>query len=460
MHVTSRLFGKRMGGAVVLSILCLSSWPAQCAQPEDKETIRLLVRRIERLEARVSELEAKQRRAGTTSHEPVSDPGNMDMTETASAPRQQSNSNTEAFGKSQEAPSGHLEPDANQSESVMTDRMDLSNTLLNIRGFGDVSFHGDTGRGDTNTFSLGQLDLFVSSDIADKFRFLSEIVFEGGPDNIYGTVEGSKNAFSVDVERYLLMYSRNEYLNLSVGRGHTAIGYYNTAYHHSTWMQTTVDRPFLFAFEDRGGILPVHYVGLAANGAIRSSKLGLNYIAEFGNGRASRTPLTSEPVQNEMSDTNRKAFNLALFARPPALHGFQAGVSIYRDVLAPASSPRIGESILAAHAVLIRPKFEWLNEALMDRHASFGTSAVFHTTGFYSQISRQWGSYRPYFRYEYLNASNNEPVFSDVALRHGPLFGIRYDATESVALKLQYSYTFLRNQAAVQGLTAQVGFTF
>jgi len=124
------------------------------------------------------------------------------------------------------------------------------------------------------------------------------------------------------------------------------------------------------------------------------------------------------------------------------------------------SDPKIGESIFAAHAVLIRPKFEWLSEALLDRHAPFGSSIVFHTPGFYTQISRQIGSYRPYFRYEYLNVAHNEPVFPDVALRHGPLFGIRYDATEAVALKFQYNYTFLRNQPGVTGLTAQVGFTF
>jgi hypothetical protein len=122
----------------------------------------------------------------------------------------------------------------NTSESVVTDRMDLSNTLRRIRVFWDVSFHGDTSRGDTSWFSLGQLDLFITSDISDKYKVLNEIVFEGGPDNIYGTNIGPENSFGADVERYLLQYSHNQYLNLLGGRGHTAIGYYNNAYHHST----------------------------------------------------------------------------------------------------------------------------------------------------------------------------------------------------------------------------------
>lgn len=134
----------------------------------------------------------------------------------------------------------------------MNDRMDLSKTLLRIRGFGDVALHGDTQHGDTTSFSLGQLDLFITSDMSDQFKFLSEVVFEAGPDNIYNVQVGPENSFSVDIERYLLQYSYNDYFNLAIGRGHTAIGYYNTAYHHSTWLQTTTDRPFLFEFEDRG----------------------------------------------------------------------------------------------------------------------------------------------------------------------------------------------------------------
>jgi len=46
----------------------------------------------------------------------------------------------------------------------------------------------------------------------------------------------------------------SERLSEHIGRRyHTAIGYYNTAYHHSTWFQTTTGRPFLFEFEDKGG---------------------------------------------------------------------------------------------------------------------------------------------------------------------------------------------------------------
>jgi len=188
--------------------------------------------------------------------------------------------------------------------------------------------------------------------------------------------------------------------------------------------------------------------------------MGLHYVAEVGNGRASRDPLNEEPVQNEIDDQNHKAFNLALFARPEAVPGLQTGFSFYRDLLSPQNQPPIDESILAAHAVLIRPRYEWLNEALLDRHTYRGTSTTFNTPGFYTQVSKQFGSYRPYLRYQYVNAPNNEPVFPDVELRHGPSAGVRFDASESVALKFQYDYTFLRNQPGISQLELQMGFTF
>ena len=425
-----RIFPSLLG--ILLSTAILRAQQPVDAAAADKQTLQLLLQRIDQLEARVKQLEAAKQQAA-----PVSPPSALPQT---SAP-----------------PASETEL---QTDSAVTERMDAGKTLLRMRGFGDITLHGDSQRHDTTAFSLGQLNLFITSDISEKFKFLSEIVFEGGPDNIFGETRGENNSFGVDVERLVLQYSRSDYFKLAVGRYHTAIGYYNTAYHHSTWFQTTTGRPFLFQFEDRGGILPVHTVGASASGLIPSGHLGLHYVAEVGNGRASRSPITEEPVQNVVDDHNHKAFNLALFVRPDAVRGLQVGFSAYRGLLVPANLPRIGETILAAHAVLVRSKFEWLNEALVVRHAPNGIPRVFNTPGFYTQVSKQFGSYRPYFRYQYVNASRTEPIFPDVGLRQGPSVGLRYDASETVALKLQYDYTALRGQPAVNALALQVGFTF
>jgi hypothetical protein len=427
------VIGKSAAAFLFVLLMCpvlLAEQPAS-AKDSDQETIRALVLRVEQLEARVALLEASRQSAPT----PVSAPVAV-ATEAAPEPRPQAT--TEQM------------PAQEPEHAVEPQRMDTK-TLMQIRGFGDVTLHGSDQKGNHTAFSLGQLNLFVTSDISERFRLLSEIVFEA---------DQQTNMFGVDVERLLLQYSHNDYFNLAVGRYHTAIGFYNTAYHHSAWLQTAVGRPFLFQFEDNGGILPIHNVGVSASGLVPGTgRLGLHYVAEVGNGRASSSP-NAEAVQNVFDENNGKAVNLALFARPDAIRGLQLGFSFYHDGLQPTGSPNIGEEIFAAHAILQKPNFEWLNESLMIRHAPQGQAHVFDTPGFYSQLSKAFGPYRPYVRYQYVNESNAEPVFPFVGLQYGPSFGLRYDPTEAVALKLQYDRTAFRQQPAVNGLTLQFAFTF
>lgn len=320
---------------------------------------------------------------------------------------------------------------------------------LKIRGFSNILWSGTDQKGTTNSFALGQTDLFITSVLSRRIDMLSEVVFEADTNNNMG----------VDLERMLLRYSFNDYFKLSAGRYHTAIGFYNTAYHHSTWMQTAIDRPFIFQFEDDGGILPIHNVGLSATGIIPSGNLGLHYVAEIGNGRASRTPL-EEAVQNRVSDHNGKAFNLALFARPQMLPGLQFGASYYHDSLVPEGFPTVHEQIAAAHVVYQGTHFEFLNEALLIRHSWAATPAAFNTPAFYTQISEGIGLFRPYFRYQYLNASDVEPIFGDVGRRNGPSFGFRYDIGEFASFKTEYDRTDLRQTKPVNGITTQLDFTF
>jgi len=418
-------FFLRIAGATLLTVLIPS--PAVQAQqsgtapPNEAETVAELLKRVQHLEALLKQIEEERAKSAAPA--------------TPAAPAEATHANVPPAPAAAEPEHGMGMPELGPH--------------LQIRGFSDVTLHGSNEKGTHTAFSLGQLNLFITSEISERFKILSEIVFEAN----------ETNALGVDVERLMLQYSPNDYFKIAVGRYHTAIGYYNTAYHHSTWLQTAIGRPFLFEFEDGGGILPIHNVGVSASGRIPSGTLGLHYVAEFGNGRASRSPL-DEAVQNRVDENNHKAFNMALLARPESIQGLQAGFSVYRDVLIPDGSPRIGETILSLHAVYVRPGFEWLNEALVIRHALLGQSRVLHTPGGYTQISRRFGSYRPFFRYEYINAPSDEPIFSDVGLRHGPSAGLRFDANDAVALKFQYDHTMQRRRPAFDMLTLQFAFTF
>jgi hypothetical protein len=73
---------------------------------------------------------------------------------------------------------------------------------------------------------------------------------------------------------------------------------------------------------------------------------------------------------------------------------------------------------------------------------------------------KAFGGYRRYFRYQYVNESDSEPVFPLAGLQYGPSAGLRFDASEAVALKLQYDRTVFRHQPSVNGLALQFAFTF
>lgn len=442
---------------IVLNVNAIAAQQVDREDDVDAHTIKVLLRKIEQLEdaqkqlqERVAQLENAQRGVaqGSTIQSPAAGVIGKPQQTLAPDPTAQSAAH---FGTASEAPA------VMQGEEASPERIEENRTLLNIRGFGDYTFHGQNQKGTATSFSLGQIDLFITSNISERFRFVTDLVFE----------KGTTNDFEEDLERVLLEYRYNDYFKLEFGRYHTAIGYYNLAFRHSSWWQTAMGRPYLFLFEDEGGILPGHNVGVSASGEIPSGALGLHYIAEAGNGRA---PNPSEPVQNFVDLNHHISLDFNIFARPEAAPGFQVGFSAYRDVLSPINSARVGETILDTYAVFTRSKFEWLNEGLLIRHAPEGLPHVFNTPGFYTQVSEGIGPFRPYFRYQYVNAPDNEPIFLPaygvpVGLQYGPSIGVRYDFSESVATKLQYDYTDMRRvrgitQPAISQLGVQLTFAF
>lgn len=397
---------------------------------DEGESLSQMRAQMKQLEARIEELEAKQAKTDAprtaTEMPPVAALAEPVANAVPEPPRTAAQASVN---------------DAQHDEMVM------GSPRMQIQGFADINYRASTQRGTTNSFSLGQLDLFMTSKLSERFSVLGELIIAAN----------QQNQFSIEVHRLLLKYQPNDYFSLSAGRYHTAIGYYNTAYHHGSWFQTAADRPLIFAFESSGGILPLHNVGFSVTGRIPHAPFGLRYIAEVGNGRASRTRLDA-PVQSVIDENNGKAFNLGLFARPSSIRGLQTGFSVYRDQLTPEGSPKIGQSILAGYVVYQNPRYEFLNELVMVRHNLNGR--VFQTPGFYTQVARRFGNAKPYFRYQYINVPGDDPVFADVGRRNGPALGLRYDLTDFAAFKAQADRTQRRGLETFNDLILQLAFTF
>jgi hypothetical protein len=396
-----------MRGLLLLWPLVVQAAVLQAPPGSDQELVRPLLARVERLEAQVGEPKVQQ-------GDPVV---------------------------------AAKKPEPQMAMPAAAEVSDFPN--IRFQGFADVGYGWSDTSGDHNAFGLGQFNLFITSTLSSRLSVIAETVFEAN----------ERNEFGVDLERLLLQASLSPYFTLSVGRYHTAIGWYNTAYHHSAWMQTAVGRPFLFEFEDGGGILPIHNVGLSATGKIPSGAWNLRYIAEVGNGRASRSPL-DEPVQNVRDENAGKAVNLGLMMRPDALPGFQAGVSVYRDRLTPEGASAVDQTIVAGHAIYQSSVFEWLTEGLVIRNTVRDTGRPYDTWGFYTQAARQFRMLKPYVRYQYVDVPSDGPYFSEVGRMFGPSIGVRWDFSQLGAFKFQYDHTSHRGAASVNRVTAQLSFAF
>ena len=337
---------------------------------------------------------------------------------------------------------------------------------LKIRGFFDVDFGSGAAANSlvyplpssNSVFRAGEFDLFMSSKLSEKWSFVGELVIGTDQSNTWG----------IDLERYQLTYRASPHFEVSAGRYHTAIGYYNTAFHHGTWFQTAAGRPFMYFFEDSGGLLPVHSVGITTTGLVPGSgALNLHWVAEIGNGRGS--DLGSAQVQNFVSDRSAKDVNFAVYIKPQWAPGLQVGGSYFIDRLYPPSSTglqRVDEHVSSAYAVYNNGTYELLAEGvLLTNKATGGTKTAdgnktYDTPLWYAQASRKFNIYRPYFRYQFVNSPLADTVNVFTGRYQGPSVGLRVDVTAYAAFKVQYNRVDRGPLPAQNGFTAQMAFAF
>jgi hypothetical protein len=348
------------------------------------------------------------------------------------------------------------------------------------RGFGEVDYKVLNQRtaelgtygfvpGSAGNFYTGDFDLFLTSRLTDKASVLSEIDFEAQDAQTY----------KIDLRRMLFKYDRNDHLRISLGRYQTNTGYYNWAFRSASWLQTTADRPLVMEFATDGGILPTQAVGISVTGTIPSGKLGLNYIAEYGSSDTIRPDINNDGLLNDENNGNN--INVGLFLSPDSIPGLRIGGSIYHDQISdlvdlastgqqigtqgagsnvPSPSARWNQTIVNGHVIYIAHGFEFLNEGFLIRHAPIGQGETFNTPAFYSQFSKKLGQIRPFFRYQYVNASPQNVIYNEVDLRYGPSFGARYDLNSFLAFKAQLDNTVRRGLPNLNGLHLQLSGTF
>ena len=335
-----------------------------------------------------------------------------------------------------------------------------------------VSMYGDvdgvlkttgTRAGTEDGFSAAKLDLFATTTV-DRWLFLAETMFEAG----------DENSFALDVERVEIGYLYRNWLRVLVGRFHSAIGYYNDAFHHGTYFMVPAERPTMVEFEDGGGLIPAHNVGIHVDGRFAIGDDHVHYDVELANGRAA-DPLE---IQNN-HDTNRpKSVNLRLRYEPAgSLDGLVVGANLYFDGIPGGPPPtdtgevtavghgRLHEWIVGAHAAYFEHDLHFVTEAVMVQHTELETGARVRTYAAFGEVGRAFDKVTPYARYEWTRFPREGDTFyaktADDSYQTASL-GVKHATSDNIALKAQAAVTFLRAPGVdpLVTLTAQVAFAF
>ncbi len=315
---------------------------------------------------------------------------------------------------------------------------------LELRGFGQVQYTASSvdaqgSNAGSNEFSLGTLDFFPTAKLSDRVSMLAEIGFEAGTDN----------ETHVDVERYIVKYRVSDAFNVQLGRFHTTLGYWNEAFHHGEWLQTSIDRPEVLKFEDDGGPLPVHLVGAVFKGHQEALATGLDWTVEVGNGRGP----TPDPPETVVDANDSKAVNLALSIAPEALEGLRFGGGIYldrvpsnADAAAGALHGEFDERIVDLFTAFRDSKWEFEAEYFAIDHRVPNGSF-----GWYTQFARHFGSWTPYVRVDDLHLDDADPYYANHDDRTTYSVGVRWDVCAWDVLKLQFDYTDVDAQGSGAG---------
>ncbi len=382
------------------------------------------VKLIEKLSARITELER-----GSAAARAVAASASASASVTDAVPARQAQQAQEL---------AELQESVNQlSTSLGTRDHELG---LPLHGFADAgaAWSGGPDPIKLRGFSVGSVDLYLTPQFGDRVKSLAEIVFEFDR-NGTGTT---------DLERLQLGYTVSDELTVWLGRFHAPFGLWNTYFHHGANLQTSIYRPRFIEFEDRGGVMPAHAVGLWATGKTRLGAGRITYDAYLSNGPAIRH---REIDPNSYTDDNHgKLLGLNLGYQPGGLlsgltlgvHGFGSRVNAYEASGAALSA--ISLRVAGGYFGYDANEWEAIGEYYNFRNTESGTGLARSSNAWFIHIGRAFGSLTPYVRYERASLNPHDTYFS--AQRSGRSYergvlGTRYALDARSSFKLELSHT-------------------
>jgi hypothetical protein len=309
-----------------------------------------------------------------------------------------------------------------------------------IKGFADVNTIVQNSK---LSFNLGEQDLFINSELNDRFTFLGETVFKFSV--------GSPTTFDLSIERIVFKYNFSGNHNIILGKHHTPLNYWNDTYHHGRVFFPTVGRPLVF--EDN--FIPLHTTGVGIQG-MNLGDVQFGYDVLVGNGIGS----------NDFTDNDKaKSFTGAIHIKP--VQDLRIGASYYHDHISQGARVHDGhllekavkQQLVTGSLAYFGKKFEFLSEATFAMNRSDSTGMQ-KSVGMYAYTGVKLGEkVIPYLRFDYLKYGNRDLVF----LRNDAksyIAGLRYVINYLAVVKLEFQHLDRKLTGQSNKLTAQVAIGF
>lgn len=284
---------------------------------------------------------------------------------------------------------------------------------------------------------MPELNVFYSTE-HDRLRFLAEYLIDRDEH---------------EMERLQVGWVVEPGQVVWLGRFHSPVGFWNSEHHHGAFMQTTISRPGIVAFEDEGGVLPTHVTGLLAEGALDREYGTLNYAVGIGQGPEFNSELVPVNII-EARNGGKFAANGRLSYRPFDEHrGEFGGFAAYSHI------PVAGQATIEADQTLGGVFYNLQTDTLRLLGEFFYVSTRLKGTGVkdlaafraaYVQAEyRVHPDWTVFGRLEGTNGAKNNAYLdlNPEFMSERALAGARFEVGEHQALKLEISHNERQDEA-------------
>ena len=419
------------------------------AAPDDSDRIAVLEQKLDQslqlireLSTRVHELEAQQA-AKAQGGAPV--PGGTAAVAPSATPAAAAPASAGSAQPPAAAPANPADTSQRLTQIEQTVNQMAANAGQHAEDRG-MPMHGfaDVGVGNHNAefpeykgADIAELDFFLTPRLGTNTRALFELNFEVGEDGAVG----------VDLERAQIGYQFGDSATVWLGRFHTPYGYYNTAFHHGQQIATSLRRPRFIEFEDHGGIMPAHTVGMWVTGSERLGDEKLTYDVYIGNSQRITDGTLDMNNPGNIHGSTIIGGNLGVLLGGH-LDGLKVGVDVFQTRIEDQDATPLYFTQVKSYGLYAAYDTDtWENIAefhVFNDQDLTGHTGSHHSDAGFMQFGYRAGRFTPYARYERGSFQQSDNYFAAQATGQSyyrNALGLRFDVDLVSALKLELADT-------------------